>query len=496
MSISINFRLLLWSTSIVQPANAIEILTYLKLVLKDDGTLPDEASIKQYLKELKEIGYIELTSVKGELYSITPSGDEKLTSNLRHLRDKLRIFMLDKCHKYSKLMLLASTETKNMGGDSPSLKLRHDLKEVPHPGLSWASGTLPSRPRQAWVRIFEQLQIGSMSSSQASNPTDDSKNLFANFLSVPAPTFYSYKSLNNPLFEENGVLSIASCIGITPRLISSMIKNPERYYRNFDLSKKNGGIRTISAPRKFMKVTQYWLNDYLLNRLKVHSACFSYRKGVSIHDNALQHANKKFVANMDIENYFGSINKTMIKTCLLRNNFSEHLVNTIAGLTTLYGTLPQGAPTSPNISNAILYEFDQAMANQAMVRECVYTRYSDDITISGDSKSDVEELTNIARIKVSAMGFSLNDHKFRLLSYNNRQLVTGILVNGALRPPRKYRRKVRAAFHKAIKANDNSPLTINTLKGHLNYLSSFKEYGFQFEEEKYLCIIKHLKKTQ
>ncbi|MBD9661781.1 reverse transcriptase domain-containing protein [Pantoea sp. PNT03] len=494
MTISINFRLLLWATSIIQPANANEILSYLKLVLKDDDALPDEASIKKYLKELREIGYLELTSVKGELYSITPIGDEKLTANLRQLRDKLRIFMLDKCYKYSKLMLLASTDTKNMGGDSPSLQLRHDLKEVPHPGLSWASGTLPSRPRQAWVRIFEQLQIGSMSSSQASNLKDDSQNPPSSFSFTPAPTFYSYKSLNNPLFEENGVLTIASCLGLTPRLISSMIKNQEKYYREFDLSKKSGGIRKISAPRKFMKVTQYWLNDYLLNRLKVHSACFSYRKGVSIHDNALQHVDKKFVANIDIENYFGSINKTMIKSCLLRNNFSEHLVNTIAGLTTLYGTLPQGAPTSPNISNAILYEFDQTMANQAMVRKCVYTRYSDDITISGDSKSAVKELINLARLKISSLGFNLNDHKFRLLSYNNRQLVTGVLINGALRPPRKYRRKVRAIFDKALKTNDTSLLTINTLKGHFNYLSTFKEYGFKFEEEKYLSIINYLQK--
>ncbi len=344
------------------------------------------------------------------------------------------------------------------------------------------------------MRIFEQLRIGSMSSSQASILSKDSDSLIPEKKIIAAPIFYSYKSLNSPLFENNGILTVASCIGLTPRLISSMIKNPDRYYRIFDMRKKSGGVRKISAPRKFMKVTQYWINDYFLNRLNIHSSCFSYRKGISIHDNAYPHQNNKFIANIDIENYFGSINKTMIKNCLLRNNISEHIVNTIAGLTTLYGTLPQGAPTSPNISNAILYEFDELMTNQALVRDCVYTRYSDDITISGDNRHLIEELVSLAKNKINSMGFTLNNAKYRLLSYNNRQAVTGILINGPLRPPRAYRRRVRAIFDQAIKSNDQTSLTINALKGHLNYLQSFKKYGFSFEETKYSLIIEKLTK--
>ncbi|MEH8451837.1 reverse transcriptase domain-containing protein [Klebsiella pneumoniae] len=494
MSNSINFRLLLWATSIIQPAAPSEILYYLRLILTDDGALPNIDSLKQHLKELHKIGYVELVSIKNELYSITPSGDEKLSANLKKLRDKLRIFLLDKCHKSTKLGVLASTDTKNMDGAPPSLQLRPYIKEVPHPSLSWASGTLPSRPRQAWVRIFEQLRIGSMSSSQASILSKDSDSLIPEKKIIAAPIFYSYKSLNSPLFENNGILTVASCIGLTPRLISSMIKNPDRYYRIFDMRKKSGGVRKISAPRKFMKVTQYWINDYFLNRLNIHSSCFSYRKGISIHDNAYPHQNNKFIANIDIENYFSSINKTMIKNCLLRNNISEHIVNTIAGLTTLYGTLPQGAPTSPNISNAILYEFDELMTNQALVRDCVYTRYSDDITISGDNRHLIEELVSLAKNKINSMGFTLNNAKYRLLSYNNRQAVTGILINGPLRPPRAYRRRVRAIFDQAIKSNDQTSLTINALKGHLNYLQSFKKYGFSFEETKYSLIIEKLTK--
>nr|WP_232098204.1 reverse transcriptase domain-containing protein [Serratia ureilytica] len=485
--------MLLWANSIIQPASPFEISQYLKIILADDGALPDLEYLKQYFKELQKNGYVEVVSIKNELYSLTPAGEDKLSANLKKLRDKLRIFLLDKCRESSKLETLASTETKNMGGEPPSLQLRPYIKEVPHPSLSWASGTLPSRPRQAWVRIFEQLRIGSMSSSQASAFSKNTGLFTPEKKYVAAPLFYSFKSLNNPLFDNNGVLTIASCLGLTPRLISSMIKSPERYYRFFEMKKNNGGVRKISAPRKFLKVTQYWINDYFLNRLKIHSSCFSYRKGVSIRDNAYPHQNSKFVANIDIENYFGSINKTMIKGCLLRNNISEHLVNTIAGLTTLFGTLPQGAPTSPNISNAILHDFDEIMTGHAIVRRCVYTRYSDDITISGNEKHLVEELVGLAGNKINAIGFALNNSKYRLLSYNNRQTVTGILINGHLRPTRKYRRKVRAIFDQALKSNDRNPLTLSTLMGHLNYLQSFKKYGFRFEEEKYLFIIHKLK---
>lgn len=494
MSNSINFRLLLWANSIIQPASPSETLNYLKLLLADGETLPDIESIRLYFRELQKIGYLEVVSIKNELYSVTPAGEDKLTANLKKLRDKLRIFLLDKCHESTKLETLASTDTKNMGGESPSLQLRPYIKEVPHPSLSWASGTLPSRPRQAWVRIFEQLRIGSMSSSKASSFSNSIEFLNTEKKHIAAPLFYSYKSLNNPLFENNGILTIASCLGLTPRLISSMIKNPEKYYRFYEMNKKNGGVRKISAPRKFLKVTQHWINDYFLNRLKIHSSCFSYRKGVSIHDNAYPHQDSKFIANIDIENYFDSINKTMIKNCLLRCNISEHLVNAISGLTTLYGTLPQGAPTSPSISNAILHDFDEAMTNQALVRNCVYTRYSDDITISGNKRYLVEELVGLARNKINNLGFTLNNSKYRLLSYNNRQAVTGILVNGPLRPTRAYRRKVRAIFDQALKSNDRNPLTLSTLKGHFNYLKSFKKFGFSFEEDKYLSILDKLSK--
>lgn len=499
MEESTNYRLLVWGLSIIQPASPHEVLNYLNIVLKDDGFLPNKEKVEYYFESLYQIGYIQQVSKRNNLYSITPRGNERLSPALKKLRDKVRIFFLDKCHSVSKLKGLASAVTENMGGVSPSLQLRHVLKEVPHPSLPWASGTLPSRPRQAWVRIYEQLNIGLKLSSEASifkenntqynhNISDDSKVGSTGF----SLNYYSFNRLDDVVLGDDGVVTIATCIGISHGLLTAMMKSPERYYRSFELHKKNGKKRQILAPRKFIKVVQYWINDHILNRLKIHSSCYSYRVGTSIKDNAINHVGRKFVANIDIYNYFGEINKKMIEECLLRNSVPEKIVSTISGLVTYHGDLPQGAPTSPNISNAILFEFDEEMSDLALRMDCVYTRYSDDITISGNDKCNVITLMNISEKLLVEKGFSLNQEKKRIASNNNRQVVTGILVNDSIRPTRSYRRKIRSAFDHAFKNMDTSQETIYKLKGYLNYLKSFEKYDFNFNDKYYNDILVYL----
>lgn len=499
MEESTNYKLLIWGLSVIQPATPNEVLNYLSSTLNDNGLLPESEKMTHYFELLGQHGYIQQVSKRNNLYSSTPRGNERLTPTLKKLRDKIRIFMLDNCHSTSKLGWLASTDTENMGGDSPSLQLRHNSKEVPHPSLPWASGTLPSRPRQAWVRIYEQLNIGSMSSNEASNPPTTKNSTHSHIgRSGFSLNYYSFNTLDDQLFNNDGVITIASCIGVSHGLITAMIKSPKIYYRTFNLRKKSGGLRPILAPRKFIKTIQYWIKDHILNRLKVHSSCYSYRSGVSIKDNAINHVRKKFVASIDISDYFGSINKKMIKDCFYRNSIPEHVINTISGLVTYNDALPQGAPTSPIISNAILFDFDEKMSFLALSLGCIYTRYSDDITISCDQNENIKTLIDSAETELQSLGFALNKEKKRIISNNNRQVVTGILVNESIRPTRDYRKKIRSAFDHAFKEQDNSQLTINKLRGYLNYLKSFKHYGFSFNERKYndiLDFLLEIKKT-
>ncbi|HAT2868357.1 TPA: RNA-directed DNA polymerase [Serratia marcescens] len=493
MEESTNYKLLLWGLSVIQPATPNEVLNYLTSTLNDNGLLPEVERMVHYFELLEQHGYMHQVSRRNNLYSLTPRGNERLTPTLKRLRDKIRLFMLDNCHSISKLGMLASTDTENMDGDSPSLQLRHNSKEVPHPSLPWAAGALPSSPRQAWVRIYEQLKIGSMSSNEASTPP---KRKISSLPSIGrlgfSLNYYSFNTLDDHLFNNDGVTAIASCIGISPGLLTTMIKSPKRYYRTFNLQKKSGGFRPILAPRKFIKTIQYWINDHVLNRLKIHSSCYSYRKGVSVKDNAINHVGKAFVASIDISDYFGSINTKMIKSCFYKNNIPEHVINAISGIVTYNDVLPQGAPTSPIISNAILFEFDAEMTYLALRHNSIYTRYSDDISISSDKKENIDELIRVAEANLLSVGFKLNENKRRVVSRNNRQVVTGILVNESIRPTRTYRKKIRSAFDHALKENDNNQLTINKLRGYLNYLKSFESYGFSFNEKKYKDILDFL----
>ncbi|MBL1165827.1 RNA-directed DNA polymerase, partial [Escherichia coli] len=136
MEESTNYKLIVWGLSVIQPASPNEVLNYLASTLNDNGLLPEVEKMIHYFELLDQHGYIHQVSKRNNLYSLTPKGNERLTPSLKKLRDKIRLFMLDNCHSASKLRVLASTDTENMGGGSPSLQLRHNSKEVPHPSLS------------------------------------------------------------------------------------------------------------------------------------------------------------------------------------------------------------------------------------------------------------------------------------------------------------------------------------------------------------------------
>ena len=146
-SYDFNHELFLWALSVIQPASPLEVISYLSIVLKDNGLLLTKDKTSEYFKALANEGYINQVSRKNNLYSISLNGNEQLTPELKKLRDKLRIYLLDKTRVISKVKGLASTESKKMGGASPSLQLRFVLKEVPHPSVPWALGALPNHPR-------------------------------------------------------------------------------------------------------------------------------------------------------------------------------------------------------------------------------------------------------------------------------------------------------------------------------------------------------------
>jgi retron-type reverse transcriptase len=238
---------------------------------------------------------------------------------------------------------------------------------------------------------------------------------------------------------------------------------------------------------------QYWLLDYFLWRLPVHESCHSYQKERSILTNASLHVARAYVSNIDIENFFGSIDANMVREMLNRHGFGRQFSHAISRLVTLANGLPQGAPTSPVISNSFLYEFDKALTHFAAANRLVYTRYADDITISGEERKAVIKAIKYAEKLLRELGLRLNDKKTRIASQGGQQKVTGLVVNTKPQPPRKLRRRIRAMFHQADLKPEQHKDRKSKLQGYLSYLQSFPALENSDELKAYKRVIRKLK---
>jgi RNA-directed DNA polymerase len=163
----------------------------------------------------------------------------------------------------------------------------------------------------------------------------------------------------------------------------------------------------------------------------------------------------------------------MIATHLQYNGYDEIEAILIAKLCTFKQVLPQGAPTCPMHSNTFLYDFDCFMDDYAKKHGITYSRYADDLTFSGDDKAKVKDalIESISRLR-DHHSLRINGEKTRIVSFNSREFVTGLVVNEKVQPPRYKRRQIRAAFYKASIKEHITIDEINKLRGYFGYLSA------------------------
>lgn len=233
----------------------------------------------------------------------------------------------------------------------------------------------------------------------------------------------------------------------------------EKAYRTNTIVKKRGGNRTISAPLRGLKNMQRKVADLLsepyLPKRCVHG--FVSKRGIIT--NASVHTGKRFVINMDLKDFFPSIHIGRIIGALTGSPFDlqKEVAVTLAQICTFQGVLPQGAPSSPILSNIICRSLDNALLSLAKECRADYTRYADDITISTNLHHIPEQLGKIVsdtfvpsvrlRKIIEDAGFVLNEEKTRYSSAQGRECVTGLVVNEKVNVPRFYIRRVRAILH-------------------------------------------------
>jgi RNA-directed DNA polymerase len=237
---------------------------------------------------------------------------------------------------------------------------------------------------------------------------------------------------------------LAYVTGVHPQILGLMAQRPDRFYTSFLIRKRRGGSRVIDAPTPELKKVQHWMQRNVTSQFLHHPACHGFTPGRSILTNAEPHVGARIVLKLDIRDFFGTVRRHDAFRAFRFAGFSQAVANLLAGLTTLQGVLPQGAPTSPDLANYAAYRLDVRLSRFAEARQLAYTRYADDLTFSGEFVP--AERRTIEAIMRSE-GFAPNSKKLRYLLPSERQAVTGIVVNEKLNWPRARRRWLRQEVH-------------------------------------------------
>lgn len=268
------------------------------------------------------------------------------------------------------------------------------------------------------------------------------------------------------------------------------------HYVRFSIPKKSGGTREISAPKPELRQAQQWIKENILDLLPVHPSAYGFVKGKSTVDNAKAHVQKEVVVKMDLKDFFPTITFWRVRGLFEWMGYSRQISTLLALLTTepshqqvqfdgkyYYITigerqLPQGACTSPAITNLIAWGMDRQLQLLTEEMGYSYTRYADDLTFSTSNESSsrsVGVLLQSVRSIVKFHGFDVNEKKTRILRHSRRQRVTGIVVNEKPNLTRKDLRQFRALLHDV----EQNGLEIANRQKHSNlwaYINGYVSY--------------------
>ncbi len=230
-------------------------------------------------------------------------------------------------------------------------------------------------------------------------------------------------------------------------------------YEKAKLKKRKGGYRPIRKPVPRLSEIQRKLANLLSDIYEPPPCTFGFVEGESIVENAKPHVSKKWVLCADLKGFFKQIHFGRVRGVLKTSKygFTEDAAVAVANICTCSEGLPQGAPSSPIISNIVAYSLDQVLMTLANKSGTYYTRYADDITFSTDKRYFPEELAELEDGEtfigeefssiVESAGFELNREKCRLQPNSQRQIVTGLVVNDFVNVPEKLRKETRAMLY-------------------------------------------------
>lgn len=241
-----------------------------------------------------------------------------------------------------------------------------------------------------------------------------------------------------PIFED---IHLSQLLGLAHEDLNAMVHGTYKFYREFSIKKRTGGSRIIRSPYPSLLAVQRWILENILCRCKISNCATGFRKNYSILNNALIHCNRDELIKLDLKDFFPSISFRRVIWLFINLGYPENVAFCLARLCTLDDQLPQGAATSPAISNIICNRLDQRLLSFSRLNKLRYTRYADDMVFSG-KKASIEHARKITGF-ILHEGFQINDKKTRLVQKSDRKIVTGLdITSGKPRVLRRFRREI------------------------------------------------------
>ncbi|MCU6304308.1 retron St85 family RNA-directed DNA polymerase [Enterobacter quasiroggenkampii] len=263
---------------------------------------------------------------------------------------------------------------------------------------------------------------------------------------------------------------LSQSLRLPKEVISKFSVNNDRYYHRIEMKKKTGGIRHIESPLKELKAIQRWVLRYILDKLSPSVYAKGFVRNKSILDNAKPHEGNQYVLNLDLQDFFTNIQASHIYTLFKNIGYNNNIAFILTSFCTKGGYLPQGAPTSPALSNLVCLRLDHRISTYCKKRALTYTRYADDLCISGNKILILQKASYLIKDIICDEGFTINVKKEKFLGPKVRREVTGLTVTPKITISKKnyclYRKRIYDLVRTEI------PNKHEIIKGILSFVRS------------------------
>lgn len=290
---------------------------------------------------------------------------------------------------------------------------------------------------------------------------------------------------------------LAHSFQLSERYVRGVASTASLRYKQFSIKKADGkSDRKIEQPSKELKLLQRWVVKRIFDQLPTHPFAHAYVRGRSIGTNAHVHKGCRFISRLDLENFFPSLTAMDVELLLKQNsklpdgsNLSDEDIRIVCALSCRFGRLTIGAPSSPAISNKLLYGIDARLAQISDGYDVKYTRYADDLYFSSSRPKVLYEVCrkaeDVFKETVNPL-LRINRKKTYHASRKKRMAVTGLRItpDGKVSVGHELKRRIRVLSHKASK-NAIGEKELYWLRGMLAYVSSVEPHFVELVRSKY-----------